>query len=205
MRGETFKMEYELYHHGVLGMKWGIRRYQNKDGSLTSAGRKRYNSMSAKKLHKELKKSIQRERAKQYGGSGRWMYNAEIGEKSKALRQDRERLKKEYESSKAYKNWLKKMDNLEAEERNITDPNVLEEYDKKFTKLYKEKPKPNFNDLSFSISYTIKDGKQYTDDFINRGGRDLSIARLQDLGYSQKDAEHFVDRMAKRGYTLGDV
>ena len=35
-------MEQELYHYGILGMKWGIRRYQNKDGSLTEAGRKRY-------------------------------------------------------------------------------------------------------------------------------------------------------------------
>lgn len=32
----------ELYHHGVKGMKWGVRRYQNKDGSLTPQGEKRY-------------------------------------------------------------------------------------------------------------------------------------------------------------------
>lgn len=31
-----------LVHHGILGMKWGVRRYQNKDGSLTAEGRKRY-------------------------------------------------------------------------------------------------------------------------------------------------------------------
>lgn len=32
----------ELYHWGIKGQKWGVRRYQNKDGSLTAAGRKRY-------------------------------------------------------------------------------------------------------------------------------------------------------------------
>lgn len=32
----------ELYHHGIKGQKWGVRRYQNPDGSLTAAGKKRY-------------------------------------------------------------------------------------------------------------------------------------------------------------------
>ena len=36
----TYQRTDELYHHGILGMKWGIRRYQNKDGSLTSLGRR---------------------------------------------------------------------------------------------------------------------------------------------------------------------
>ena len=42
--GKTMIDKYyeDIYHHGVLGQKWGIRRYQRKDGSLTPAGRRHY-------------------------------------------------------------------------------------------------------------------------------------------------------------------
>lgn len=47
-----------LSHHGIKGMKWGVRRYQNKDGSLTSAGKKRSWSEDAKAAESLKKKKL---------------------------------------------------------------------------------------------------------------------------------------------------
>ena len=58
------RQEYKPYlaHHGILGQKWGIRRFQNKDGSYTSAGKKRKNLDKSKKENdtEDKKKGLSR-------------------------------------------------------------------------------------------------------------------------------------------------
>lgn len=73
----------ELYHYGIKGQKWGIRKYQNEDGTLTSEGKARYGydettgklSKEGRKVEKSDRKAalkdaikIQKDVKKEYGG-----------------------------------------------------------------------------------------------------------------------------------------
>jgi hypothetical protein len=73
----------DLYHWGVRGMKWGIRRYQNKDGSLTAAGKKRYKATEEElKAREKVIRNTERARAKQAKLDAK---KAELDAREKAL------------------------------------------------------------------------------------------------------------------------
>ena len=79
--------ESELYHHGIKGQKWGIRRFQNADGSYTKAGLNRRNSVPRSTERTAKKDAKEYARAKMYYGEGagtrRKLINNTIKERSK--------------------------------------------------------------------------------------------------------------------------
>lgn len=58
---EVVKLD-EMYHHGILGQKWGVRRFQNKDGTLTAVGQKRLEKKDTNWAHKNHDKIVSKAR-----------------------------------------------------------------------------------------------------------------------------------------------
>ena len=88
----------ELYHHGIKGMKWGVRRYQNEDGSLTAEGMRRYGSTGAEYLQaKRDKRTAQKEYDKAFDKAYNKAHNAYSLSKKKRQEND-ERWNKAFET-----------------------------------------------------------------------------------------------------------
>ena len=139
----------ELYHWGVQGMKWGVRRYQNKDGSLTKAGKKRYDKELAK-TKAELKSVKEREKTK-----------AKI-DKLNAMKADVENRKKalgDIDTADKAKNSIKKhSEEKKSKKRTIKDLSD-EELQAKVDRLQLEK---RYRDLmKESVPKESKKGKEF--------------------------------------------
>lgn len=73
----------ELYHHGIKGQKWGVRRFQNKDGSLTPAGKKRYDEPNIGRKTSESV-TIDGQTFKVYGRNNK-QYADKVAKKAKGM------------------------------------------------------------------------------------------------------------------------
>lgn len=103
--------EYAIYHHGIKGQKWGVRRFQNADGSLTSAGRSHYNVGSANtavgKVPDELKdipRATRRDASKdaREAAEAKMYYGEGAGTRRKRIKQIVQQRSKDEAYKKAY-------------------------------------------------------------------------------------------------------
>ena len=137
----------ELYHHGILGQKWGVRRFQNPDGTLTAEGRKRYedfkkvidhntyHAVENEKLEKKIRmlerkrdKEPDKELAKQYTNQIKGLSRRSNNNKKKIIEEEDDIIRNVYmsEDIKPYLPELKRLRNETLKEYNPNSPTEKE-------------------------------------------------------------------------------
>lgn len=152
----------ELYHHGVKGQRWGVRRYQNKDGSLTSYGKNRY----AKEL---AKLEAEKERVRQQEQTAKKMkklddMRKDIDERKKALNPDDtpESVKQQKAPSVPKKRKLSELSNEEIQAK--IDRMNLEN-------KYKELAQAQIDAVS---KKEVSKGRKFTEEVLEKAGKNIA-------------------------------
>lgn len=116
-----------LMHHGIKLQKWGVRRYQNEDGSLTEAGKARYRKAYSKGVNKLKKKEVkynklllksdkQQMKADKYKDKSyrAWTNKGAEKNESKSLSNQRKASRAKYKATKTYQSGIKYYKKLES-------------------------------------------------------------------------------------------
>lgn len=184
----------ELYHYGVLGMRWGVRRYQNANGTLTSIGKKRYGTSDTVKNIQNKKDAIKKRK------------NSYLGKES-------ERVDKVFDKTYARDlNYLTKngMRKGKAEKKAFNNAlSASNAYDEKITAKYRNDMKNLKKDLKNAkkdrkkkINATTKDimkKSKFAEKFIyNKATFKKAAKYMVDNDASADDAKRMAKTEAKR-------
>ena len=173
----------ELYHWGVKGMKWGVRKYQNADGSLTNAGKSRYSSKAeAKEAYRQAKKSSydKYNTATRYGMGRLTITNRQRKDYSKDAQAYNNTLAKRIEAKYDYKA-------TKAQLKGNND-RVAKLRAKQELKVKQQKKRTNIANAYLKDTYEKQSvGRQIVRSII--GGNKGTVNALVKAGYSERGAK----------------
>ena len=137
----------ELSHWGIKGMRWGVRRYQNEDGTLTEAGKARRAKQIDKEARKDARKYVN---AKQYYGKG-------AGNRRKLLKGELSEKMKDPDYKKAFDEYVKNEDYVKATTRAKAERNTRDTIEK--AKRITKKVLPIVGPIAISVLAAYKFNK----------------------------------------------
>lgn len=126
----------EMYHHGIKGQRWGIRRYQNKDGTLTEAGQRRYErdirENNAKKKDNRIKD------LEETGPDPKRWVNEDLDRSKQVVDAHADLVKelRKLEQNSAPKSTPKKLDLSEMSDKDLRDRINRELLEQQYNKLF---------------------------------------------------------------------
>lgn len=172
-----------LVHHGVKGQKWGVRRYQNKDGSLTPEGKRRY----------QIQEDLDTAKKKLTDANAEVMKNTRFfrplsktnREKAKQAHEEAKKYSEEVKSLKELKKLDKKLDNFGYHQNVVlSKANTARVHDAEGNRKWNAAAKAGKGSKEWSEwqQHCKKYTEKYKDEFVKAWMKDNNIKKISDRG-----------------------